>query len=90
MRSWYLLKFIPYTALCSSRTLHFPLLKLSHLPTIEKPLRYKDQRIERTDRDCKTHRSTKDDNVTRARPLARFLIISPVEILRQVSELPGA
>lgn len=68
----------------------FPLLNLSRLPTIEEPLRHKDQRIERTDRDCKTHRSTKDDYVTRARPLARLLIKSPVEILHQVSELRGA
>ena len=73
-----------------NRSHPFPLLNLSHLPTIEKPLRHIDQGVECTDRDGETHRSAKDDNVTRARPLARLLMISPVEILRQVSELRGA
>ena len=80
----------PLPSSTSNRRRLFPLLNLFRRPTIEEPLRHKNQCVERTDRDRETHRSTKDDNVIRARPLVRLLMISVGEILRQVFELRGA
>lgn len=74
----------------SKRSRHLPLLNLPRRPTVKKPLRHKDQRIERPDPDRKPHRSKKDDHVTRALPLARLPMISPADVRRQVSELRRA